>query len=155
MLKAKRLELPAADRVAKSKAIQDKLASLIDWEVARTIHCFEPIESLGEVDVFDLFNDKPNVFVSRKIDNEWQIVSLNNSAKVPKNYDLIIVPMLGFDDRLHRIGYGGGYYDKFLSTQPKSLKIGVCFEIGHIDQIPAESYDIPLDKIVTEEKIYT
>lgn len=69
----------------------------------------------------------------------------------PAEFDLILVPMLGFDDQLQRIGYGGGYYDKFLATQPHASKIGVCFELGRLDQpIPAEPHDIPLERVVTE-----
>ena len=63
--------------------------------------------------------------------------------------------MLGFNSKaLHRIGYGGGYYDKFLATQPQAQKIGVCFEQGKLAQIPAELHDIPLDVIITENHIY-
>ena len=64
--------------------------------------------------------------------------------------------MLGFDPKtLHRIGYGGGYYDQFLATQPQAQKIGVCFDHGKTENIPTEPHDIPLDVIVTEENIYT
>jgi len=63
--------------------------------------------------------------------------------------------MLGFDKTLNRIGYGGGYYDKFLANQPDAQKIGVCFEQGKVEHIPAEPHDIPLDIIITEEKVYS
>jgi 5-formyltetrahydrofolate cyclo-ligase len=65
-------------------------------------------------------------------------------------FDVIIVPMLGFDASLQRIGWGGGYYDKFLAAQPQAIKIGVCYSIGEVEHIPAEPHDVPLDMIVTE-----
>jgi 5,10-methenyltetrahydrofolate synthetase len=64
--------------------------------------------------------------------------------------------MLGFDPKtLHRIGYGGGYYDKFLAGQPEAKKVGVCYEAGKTGQIPMESHDIALDMVVTENQVYS
>jgi 5-formyltetrahydrofolate cyclo-ligase len=63
--------------------------------------------------------------------------------------------MLGFDASLHRIGYGGGYYDRFLADQPKAKKIGVCYEVSKVGKIPAEPHDVPLDFIVSESHTYT
>ena len=63
--------------------------------------------------------------------------------------------MLGFDKTGHRLGYGGGFYDKFLASQKKALIIGLCYEFGHIKtDIPHEPHDIPLQQIVTEKKVY-
>jgi 5,10-methenyltetrahydrofolate synthetase len=65
------------------------------------------------------------------------------------------VPLLGFDTKtLHRIGYGGGYYDRFLATQSQSLKIGICFEQGKLAELPADRHDIPLDTVITETAVY-
>jgi 5-formyltetrahydrofolate cyclo-ligase len=72
----------------------------------------------------------------------------------PDVFDVVIVPMLGFDNDLQRIGYGGGYYDKFLAGQGGAKKIGVCFTLGLISKVPSEPHDIKLDTIVTENKIY-
>ncbi|HEY5441911.1 MAG TPA: 5-formyltetrahydrofolate cyclo-ligase, partial [Candidatus Saccharimonadales bacterium] len=73
----------------------------------------------------------------------------------PDKFDVILVPMLGFDPAtLHRIGYGGGYYDKFLAGQPQAKKIGVCFEQAKVKNFTPESYDVPLNVIVTEQAIY-
>ena len=154
VLKAKRLALTPAEREQKSLIIIQKLAEAIDWSKAVSVHCFEPIESLGEVNVISLFNDKDNVFTSRKTDGEWGKVSLEGNQTIPEQFDVIIVPMLGFDKNLHRIGYGGGYYDKFLATQPQAQKIGVCFEIGHVEKLPVETHDMALDVIVTETTAY-
>ena len=153
-LKAKRLSLSYQDRRQKSAAINQQMLRVIDWSENKTIHCFEPIEELGEVNISD-FPNGVQLFTSRKINNEWKIVSAEGSLLVPEQFDVIIVPMLGFDNRLHRIGYGGGYYDKFLATQPNAQKIGVCFEIGHIENVPVEPHDIALNFIVTEDKTYS
>jgi len=67
--------------------------------------------------------------------------------------DTIILPMLGFDRAGGRIGYGAGYYDRFLSKNPNLLKIGVAFACQEIDRLPVDENDIRMDYIVTEDGI--
>lgn len=67
--------------------------------------------------------------------------------------DFIFVPLLAFNDRNHRIGYGKGYYDVFLKYYPQSTTIGLAFE-GQKADFLAEKHDIPLKYIVTEKCIY-
>jgi 5-formyltetrahydrofolate cyclo-ligase len=72
----------------------------------------------------------------------------------PLEIDMVVVPGVAFDMARNRIGYGGGYYDRFLCTlRPDCLKVAVAFELQVFDSIPAASYDIPVDIIVTEERI--
>ena len=72
----------------------------------------------------------------------------------PAAIDCIIVPGVVFDFKKHRIGYGAGYYDRFLSlVRPDCLKIGVAFEIQLVEKIPADTFDFPLDLIVTEDRV--
>jgi 5-formyltetrahydrofolate cyclo-ligase len=71
-----------------------------------------------------------------------------------QNVDLVIVPGLVFDKNGHRIGYGHGYYDRFLQKLKKNIKkIGFAFELQLIDKIPEEKYDVPVDIIVAEKRI--
>lgn len=78
---------------------------------------------------------------------------------VPREADVIqptvlLVPFVGFDAAGFRLGYGGGYYDRTLPTMtPKPLTIGVGYEFGRLDTIHPQSYDIPLDAIVTEARV--
>lgn len=65
----------------------------------------------------------------------------------------IIIPCVGFDEDHYRIGYGGGYYDRYLKDV-KATKIGVAFDIQKIDKVIHSDHDIRLDCIVTETKIY-
>jgi 5-formyltetrahydrofolate cyclo-ligase len=157
-----RMALSAEDRRHKSNAIAASLLQEVYWSRVKTVHCFEPIMHLGEVDLVDfvtaLQTDKADVrvYTSRKIDGEWLVVDTADDEPVKgvPEFDVIIVPMLGFDEQLHRVGYGGGYYDKFLADQPKAKKIGVCYEVCKVEQIPAEPHDIRLDMIVTDQSVY-
>ena len=67
--------------------------------------------------------------------------------------DVCITPLLGFDENLNRIGKGKGYYDKFFS-KCKCKKIGVAFETQKIDNVEMDTHDVPLDLIITEDRIY-
>lgn len=71
--------------------------------------------------------------------------------------DIVIVPLVGFDRRGHRIGYGKGYYDATLALlraeNPSLLAIGVAFALQEVDSIPAGSHDMKLDAIVTEKEV--
>jgi 5-formyltetrahydrofolate cyclo-ligase len=70
-----------------------------------------------------------------------------------KDVDTIILPMLGFDRAGGRIGYGAGYYDRFLSKNPDLRKIGVAFACQKFDRLPVDENDIRMDVIITEEGI--
>jgi 5-formyltetrahydrofolate cyclo-ligase len=74
----------------------------------------------------------------------------NSSTIVPS---IILVPMIAFDEKCYRIGYGGGYYDKFFSSFD-GLKIGLALEMQKISHVPVEPFDIKLDYIITENNIY-
>jgi 5-formyltetrahydrofolate cyclo-ligase len=154
-LKRARLELTDAEHTLKSRAISEKLKEVIDWEEVKTLHYFEPLLELLEPDISSfisfLEDNYPDLalFTPRLIGENWQLVAAREDA-IPENFDVVIVPMLGFDSTLNRIGYGGGYYDKFLSEQKQSRKIGVCFALGQVEKIPTEDHDIALDLLVTE-----
>jgi 5-formyltetrahydrofolate cyclo-ligase len=63
----------------------------------------------------------------------------------------LLVPLVGFDRRGFRLGYGGGYYDRTLAAiDPKPLTIGVGFELGRLETIHPQPHDIPMDAVVTE-----
>jgi 5-formyltetrahydrofolate cyclo-ligase len=68
-----------------------------------------------------------------------------------ENVDTIILPMLGFDRTGARIGYGAGYYDRFLEKYPNLRKIGIAFSCQEIDSLPLDDTDVRMDHIVTDE----
>lgn len=68
--------------------------------------------------------------------------------------DLVIVPGAAFDVEGNRIGYGAGYYDKFLSKLDKSVpKVALAFDFQIIENVPAHEYDVPMDYIITENRV--
>ncbi|MBT8131847.1 MAG: 5-formyltetrahydrofolate cyclo-ligase [Gammaproteobacteria bacterium] len=74
--------------------------------------------------------------------------------------DLILVPTVAFDRQLHRLGMGAGYYDRALSftrqlESKSSLLLGIAFELQRISTVFPERWDIPLDRVITEKRIYS
>lgn len=68
--------------------------------------------------------------------------------------DVILMPLLGFDRRGTRLGYGGGYYDRTLAALKKRPRlIGFAFALQELESIPRDSHDVPLDVIVTENGV--
>ncbi|MFU0506567.1 5-formyltetrahydrofolate cyclo-ligase [Pseudaminobacter sp. NGMCC 1.201702] len=65
--------------------------------------------------------------------------------------DVVISPIVGFDDRNYRLGYGGGFFDRTLAAMPKKpMVIGIGYSMARIATIHPQTHDIPMDRIVTE-----
>ena len=70
--------------------------------------------------------------------------------------DILLVPLVAYDSSLNRLGYGGGYYDRYIEKMAKIkkvTKIGLAFSFQKISSIPINQYDKKLDFIVTEKEI--
>ena len=71
----------------------------------------------------------------------------------PEEIDAIIVPAVAFDRRGYRVGYGGGYYDRFLPKVPRAARIGAAFACQIVPVVPIDRYDVQTEQIATEEGI--
>ena len=70
--------------------------------------------------------------------------------------DLIFVPLVGFDNKLNRLGYGGGFYDRYFEKNLKQkniIKIGLAFSFQKIKKLPINKFDKKLDNIITEKNL--
>ncbi len=73
----------------------------------------------------------------------------------PNAPDLVIVPGLAFDAGGYRLGYGGGFYDRYFSSLTSDpVKLGYCYSFQLVEQLPHESHDIPVDRVITEKQEY-
>lgn len=72
----------------------------------------------------------------------------------PAAIDAIILPCVAFDHQLRRLGHGAGYYDRYLPLCKKAVKIAAAFSLQELEEVICDSYDVPVDLVVTEEKIY-
>ena len=106
------------------------------------------IRENNQMDFFEWTNKDP-----LKI-NKYGIVEPISAKKIYP--DIIFVPLVAFDNDLNRLGYGGGFYDRYLekiSNIKKILKIGLGFSYQELKKIPINKHDKKLDLIITEKKI--
>ncbi|TNE70414.1 5-formyltetrahydrofolate cyclo-ligase [bacterium] len=86
------------------------------------------------------------------VSGSFGIEEPNTSASVERDFDAIIVPMLAADLKGGRVGYGKGFYDRFLA-QSSGIKIGLVYDDCLFDEIDVHGNDIPMDVIITESRI--
>jgi 5-formyltetrahydrofolate cyclo-ligase len=67
--------------------------------------------------------------------------------------DLVLVPGLAFDLRGQRLGFGQGYYDRFLPRMPNAVRVGLSFELQLLVEVPATTHDVPVDHLATERRM--
>ena len=167
----KRNSLPKHEITEKSTLIKNNLFKLKYYKNSKTIMFFVSFNS--EVDTHDMVREslKNKTIIIPKVEHHeiQPSVILDFDNLIPgkfgilepieamniayKNIDLVLVPGIVFDREGHRIGYGFGYYDKFLKKVPKAVKIGLAFDFQVVDRIPVETHDVPVDIIITEKKI--
>ena len=77
-----------------------------------------------------------------------------DAAVPPPEIDLAVTPGLAFDRSGYRVGYGGGFYDRFFAAgRPDLVKVGVCFAVQLVDAVPHGAFDVAVDAIVTELEV--
>ncbi|EDY19978.1 5-formyltetrahydrofolate cyclo-ligase [Chthoniobacter flavus Ellin428] len=167
-----RLAALGATRDEKSKAIAATLAHHPALQSGRHVAIYSPIPS--EPDIELLWKIAPGRFCYPRVaDGKMEFVEVEKlehlitsswhphirehrlpEARVvsPEEIGVIFVPGLAFTKNGHRLGRGGGYYDRYLSSLPAStMKIGICFALQIVDTLPLESHDQELNAVVTED----
>ena len=169
---AVRNTMPPDERKAKSREIEERLFSLLEFTSAHVIMFFAAIRS--EVDTIPMIRRAltggkrvvlPKVMGGdlglieiRDFDQDvspgaWGIPEPRESQAIKlEEIDLILVPGAAFDEHGNRLGYGAGFYDKLLSGFTK-MTVAPAFEAQIVPQIPADPHDIPVKKIVTEKRV--
>ncbi|MFJ7971418.1 5-formyltetrahydrofolate cyclo-ligase [Psychrobacillus sp. NPDC096389] len=119
------------------------------WDMGKTIvvpKC-SPKERLMTFYKIDSYDQLETVYMQLKEPNPHLTV-----AVTPKEIDLLIVPGIVYCNSGYRIGYGGGYYDRFL-TKFNGHTISLAFDFQVMDEVVRDMFDMPVDKIVTNKQI--
>lgn len=163
------------DREEKSARIQKLLLENFVLE-HKMISVFIPIEKFAEVNTWHILDSNlntsfcvPKMKIEKKeivhflyenknnlTQNKWGILEPENGKVIePKDIDVVLVPLLILNSKGQRVGYGGGYYDRFLAKcKPETLKIGLSF-FDPIDLIEdLNEFDFPLDIGISPNKVY-
>lgn len=170
-----RAQLPVSTRENYSERISKLIKSTSYYKNSKTIMCF--LSFNHEVDTHKFIKDAiaegKKIVVPVSIHKTRQLIpsELQNFDELEIGYyniltpkeefirpvskeeiELIIVPGVVFDSHGYRVGYGGGYYDRFLLDVAKTVpKIAIGFSMQIAEQVPRESFDIPVDMIITEK----
>jgi 5-formyltetrahydrofolate cyclo-ligase len=110
----------------------------------------------GELELFWLENmDELELGMYRILEPRVELRDVAAKRLTPTDLDLVMVPGVAFDRNGGRTGHGKGYYDKLLQHARKDAPlVALSFECQLFDEIPAESHDIFMDKVVTEDAVY-
>ena len=171
-------QLSKNERALKSRSIKMNILSQTEYINSQVIFCYFSFKS--EVETFEIIkeglNDNKKVcvpiidrlslkmFASELTDIDNTLQQGYYGILEPKEkhikecpieeIDLVFLPGLAFDCKGYRLGYGKGFYDKFLQNKPSKLfLIGLAYELQVVKFLPAGSEDIPVNKIITEDRV--
>lgn len=178
LMTERRRLIPERSRNEMSVAIAGHVIRLPEIIKARHIHLYLSISALAEVctspiiDRLAVMDKQLSVPVIRNGELHTALFRKGDALRpaqfgVPEpellsvtdesNLDVVLLPLLAFDERGYRIGYGGGFYDRFLQRLSvrgvTPCRIGLSFLLQKVDAVPAESWDEPLDGVVHEHGI--
>ncbi len=173
-----RAALSPETRAEKSKAIERRLFQWEPFMMAENVSVFmsfrDEVETPHLIDLMRVMGKRVYVPIVDKETNELLLSlfhsydELEKSAlgvleprinpsriKEPEVLDFVLVPGLLFSKDGYRVGYGGGYYDRYLARlSPEVPRVGICFEEQVVDTVPRGAYDEILDAVVTDQNIY-
>ena len=176
LYRQKRATIPPEQQAQLSQQIAEQTLRLPIWD-KQVFHSFRSIPSFGEVDtepLIHLLQERgKTLVVSRTVmeavrmehfrydpsliqaDNKWHIPEPQGGIPVKsEEIEVVFVPLLAYDTKGNRVGYGKGFYDNFLAEcKSETLKVGLSFFPAepHIEDVRED--DIPLDYVVTPEGI--
>ncbi|MEM8982512.1 MAG: 5-formyltetrahydrofolate cyclo-ligase [Pseudomonadota bacterium] len=166
--------LPANDCQRRSALVTETLNSILEREKHAVVALYCAVHN--EVDVTALLTLSPNrhygfpVIGSDKHLQFYRVRSTNDlqpdrfripaprpapeNVLSPTNVAAIVVPVVAFDAACHRIGMGGGYYDRTLPEFDNAKIIGVAYETQRCDSIEPQPWDVAMHRIVTDQNVY-
>ena len=166
---AERASLSAVEKQAIDRAIAQNILQSEFYQQAECIFCY--VSTAEEIDTRMVLENalasgrtvcvplcgKGGSMTARKITalselqtGHYGILEPSDTAPeiAPENIDLILAPALSCDRKGYRLGYGGGYYDRYLEQYPVPVKLGICFAFQLVDAIPAETFDQAADVVI-------
>lgn len=176
---ARQKSLSPEERNERSRQITDRFFQNFDLGKIRFLHCFLPIARYNEIDTKQIFErirrDFPKIetlvprvdFHANEIENlrftpeteliqnQWEIHEpVHDEPVETEKIDLVLVPLLCFDRKGFRVGYGKGFYDRFLKNcRADCLKIGLSYFAPVAEISDAQDFDVKLDFCVTPNQV--
>ena len=167
MIREKKRTMTEAEIVAKSQALGKLLAQSELYKNAKTIYGYMPYnQEVRTIPMLEqALKDGKRVAVPKCYGDEMRFIFLDDLSKVEKGYSnipepiadepvaddetaLVLMPGLAFDPQGHRIGYGGGFYDKFLAKEPNHPTLALCYDFQMLPYLETEAHDLPVDVVL-------
>lgn len=151
----------------KSRELTEKLLDTDLYRNTQTLYGYLPYNQ--EVRTVDLLRqailDGKRVAVPKVFGEEMRFIYIDDFSQVAKGYAgipepvadgpvaqdsaaLVLMPGLAFDEKGNRMGYGGGFYDKFLASEPGHPTVALCYDFQMVARIPTQAHDIPVDLVL-------
>ena len=156
-----------AQIVEKSEALGQLFVASEAYQQAKTIYGYLPYnQEVRTVAMLQrALDDGKRVAVPKCYGEEMRFIYLDDLSKVEKGYcgipepiedgpvaedrtALVLMPGLAFTKDGSRMGYGGGFYDKFLAAEPGHPTLALCYDFQMVETLPTEEYDIPVDTVL-------
>ena len=153
--------------VAKSERLGQLFAASEPYKQAKTIYGYLPYnQEVRTVAMLQkALDDGKRVAVPKCYGDEMRFIYLDDLSKVENGYcnipepiadepiaddptALVLMPGLAFDPQGHRMGYGGGFYDKFLAREPQHPTVALCYDFQMLEHLDTEDHDIPVDLVI-------
>jgi 5-formyltetrahydrofolate cyclo-ligase len=177
----KRKALSSREILEKSQQICDLFFQEIELKTVKFLHVFLPIKKQNEIDTFLIIRRLQvnfsfiNIVVSRSnldsfemqhfileehnlVENKWGILEPSEASSrevQPQEIDLVIMPLLAFDKKGNRVGYGKGFYDRFLQKcSQKAQKVGFCLEEPTERIEDLNEFDVKMDVCITPKNYW-
>ena len=173
-MKQLRANMTRTERFEKSMRIFEQLITVPEFKRADRIYTYVSMDN--EIDTIMLIDYslslEKRVFVPRVSGKDMEFYEISDISELNPGYmgiyepdingkepdysrtGFMCMPGLAFDRSYNRIGYGGGFYDRYLSVDNKLYKAALAYEAQLLESIPAQDGDVRPDMIVTEESIY-
>ena len=142
-------QLTAEDRESFSEEICERVLEMAEWAQAQTAVLFIPLPSEPVITPLKLDCDARRVSCM----NIPQSPKPETDLHLPDTIDLVLVPGVAFSRKRHRLGRGGGYFDRLLGGRAaQAFKLGICFSFQIVDHMATGPNDVTMDAVVTESE---
>ena len=141
-------QMTAEERQSHSEEICERILEMTRWNEAQNVLLFSPLPSEPMITPLKLDCEARKVSCTNIPQNPRRESDLH----LPETIELILVPGLAFSKDHHRLGRGGGFFDRLLAGRAAgAFKLGICFSFQVLESVPTESHDIVMDAIVTDD----
>ena len=166
-IRARKRAMTEEDILRRSEILAEKFTRSNAYRAAKTIYGYLPYNQ--EVRTVPMLRraleEGKRVAVPKVYGDDMKFIYLDDLSQVAKGYAgipepvangpvaqdetaLVLMPGLAFDRAGHRIGYGGGFYDKFLAREPHHPTVALCYDFQVMDRLETEEFDIPVDLVI-------